>query len=1102
MLTRRILFTLLILSFTSVCALAQATPAPAAVTLEPGKPIQREIAAGESHAYPIKLSSGEFMRVAAVQKGTNIVIELADTSGKKIWQADFSSNFGGQESLSYAATAPGEYQIILRPSSNTARRGTYELLLDVKSSTGAGDQKRISAERLLMEAVQALRQSNHQAGIEKALQALPIWRDIGDAYWEAETLSALGSTHNSTKKFDQAAEFYNQALVLRQRIKDRAGESNVLSDLGIVAGNLSKPDQSLAYFSQALEIKRELKDRAGEARILSLTANATYQLARYAQVITYSEQMLEIYLSLGDQVGIAEAHNLKGTCYYNLGRQQDAIDSYEKAIDIDRKTNNRRAESLVLHNLGLAKQALEQYDEAQQVFEKTLAIKRDLKDRESEGVTLTAMGRLLANTGEHELGVKYLNEALSIARESANRNNEVGALINIAPLYQAVGQNEEAFKNAEAALSIAQSLKSPYLVSRCYRTLESLGYQQGLYEKAIEFQEQLLVIDRDTKNRRAETNDLIGMAGNYRNLGRYERSLELLNQALALSREDKLRTAEGYALENIGIVLTSQAKYGEAVGYHEQAGAIFRDVKNRGVEGRTLINLGECFLKLGHADKSITLSNQALSLMRELKDRDGESISLGNLGAAYNASGQFAKAAETLSQALKIAREVGKPDRLREALNELARLERNQGNLAKASEYLDQSLKSLEKSRSEIYSPQSRAAFLAAEQQSLLIYVDLLMLQRRSEPGTEALALEASERSRARVFLDLLNEASIDIRQDVDAELVAQERGLGKKVNTWAERLEQATKPSLVARLKLELSQLESDLEQTQVAIRKSSPQYAALVRPQPLKLGEIQRQLDADTVLLEYSLGEDRSYLWAVTRDSLTSYELPKGELIKQSALEVYELLTARSASQRGESALERRERIAQTESKLPAAARTLSQTLLAPVAAQLGNKRLVIVADGALHYIPFAMLPDPASGNRTSSADAYQPLIINHEVVSLPSASALAIKRTEVAGRQVAPKLLAVIADPVFDRTDGRFKSMASKTADKDQAQTIAFNDVRSIEHLAEKSDAKAGTATQRLIIPRLPFTRQEADQLLTLAPKTSSFRRWIFRQVAILS
>ena len=492
--------------------------------------------------------------------------------------------------------------------------------------------------------------------------------------------------------------------------------------------------------------------------------------------------------------------------------------------------------------------------------------------------------------------------------------------------------------------------------------------------------------------------------------------------------------SEGYVLANIGIVYTVEGNYREAVGYHERAVAIFREAKEPVSEARSLINLGECFLKLGRPQESIAVTAQALSLVRGVKDRDGESIALGNLGAAYNASGQFAKADESLSQALEIAREIRKPERYREALNQLARLERNQGNLAKASEYLEQSLKSLEKSRSEIYSPQSRAAFLAAEQESLQLYIDLLMLRRRTEPGMEALAVEASERSRARVFLELLSEARIDIRQDVDAALVAQEQALGKKVNTWAQRLDQATKPELVSRLKLELGQFESDLDRTQAAIRKASPQYAALTQPQPLKLSEIQQQLDAGTLLLEYSLGVERSYLWAITKDSVTSYELPKGEQIKQSALQVYELLTARSTRKRGESALERRDRITQAEAKLPAAAQSLSQILLAPVAAQLGNKRLVIVADGALQYIPFGMLPEPVAGGRWPVASGQwseagknqQPLIVNHEVVNLPSASALAIHRTELAHRELAPKMLAVIADPVFDRTDARFKSL----------------------------------------------------------------------------
>src|SRR6185436_79000 len=129
--------------------------------------------------------------------------------------------------------------------------------------------------------------------------------------------------------------------------------------------------------------------------------------------------------------------------------------------------------------------------------------------------------------------------------------------------------------------------------------------------------------------------------------------------------------------------------------------------------------------------------------------------------------------------------------------------------------------------------------------------------------------------------------------------------------------------------------------------------------------------------------------------------------------------------------------------------------------------------------------------NGPRTT--DNGQPLIFKHEVVSLPSASALAIQRAELAGRQPAPKMLAVIADPVFDRTDPRFKTTAPQSgadgSDKAQPQTTTADDVRSIEHLAEKSGDKSGVTTVRLI-PRLPFTRQEASQLIALAPKGSSF------------
>jgi CHAT domain-containing protein len=143
----------------------------------------------------------------------------------------------------------------------------------------------------------------------------------------------------------------------------------------------------------------------------------------------------------------------------------------------------------------------------------------------------------------------------------------------------------------------------------------------------------------------------------------------------------------------------------------------------------------------------------------------------------------------------------------------------------------------------------------------------------------------------------------------------------------------------------------------------------------------------------------------------------------------------------------------------------------ILAPVAGEFGNKRLVVVADGALQYVPFAALPL-----------SNQPLILRHEIVSLPSASAFAVQRENLANREPAPKTIAVIADPVFSPGDPRFKN---------EAGAVAQNTTRSLEHLP--ANAAGGT---RLTIPRLPFTRWEADQILAVARAGSNLKALDFR------
>src|SRR5262249_20132848 len=134
------------------------------------------------------------------------------------------------------------------------------------------------------------------------------------------------------------------------------------------------------------------------------------------------------------------------------------------------------------------------------------------------------------------------------------------------------------------------------------------------------------------------------------------------------------------------------------------------------------------------------------------------------------------------------------------------------------------------------------------------------------------------------------------------------------------------------------------------------------MVQPQPLSLSEIQQQaLDNETLLLEYALGRERSYLWVISKNSINSFPLAKREEIEAAAKRVYALLTARNQHPKDEVAEQTLARIKQADEALGPEAVALSRMVLAPAAALLGKKRLLIVSEGALQYIPFAALPAP---------------------------------------------------------------------------------------------------------------------------------------------
>ncbi|HBL62875.1 MAG TPA: hypothetical protein DDZ80_32250, partial [Cyanobacteria bacterium UBA8803] len=307
-------------------------------------------------------------------------------------------------------------------------------------------------------------------------------------------------------------------------------------------------------------------------------------------------------------------------------------------------------------------------------------------------------------------------------------------------------------------------------------------------------------------------------------------------------------------------------------------------------------------------------------------------------------------------------------------------------------------------------------------------------------------------------LLELLTEANANIRQGVDPQLLAQERSLQQQLNDLDRRRYELTSSqyseTALNRIKQNIDNTLSQLKQLEAQIRVASPRYANLKYPQPLTLAEIQQQvLDDDTILLEYSLGPERSYLWAVTKNTITSYQLPNQKEIEAAAQTFRVSLTQNST--------------ATLETGIP-----LSQILLTPVAAQLGQKRLLIVGDGVLQYIPFAALPLPSSPTT--------PLLVQNEIVTLPSASTIALQRQQLQNRSPAAKTLAVLANPVFSINDSRFTSNSPQQT-PETPDNYALN--RAARNLGIGENATAFSP--------LPFTRTEAEKILALIPETQGLK-----------
>ncbi|MFQ5526385.1 MAG: CHAT domain-containing protein [Thermoanaerobaculia bacterium] len=792
-------------------------------------------------------------------------------------------------------------------------------------------------------------------------------------------------------------------------------------------------DLEVAVFSgdgrPALRLNRALGGKGVEHAVLFSEADATYSLDLIGLATSAADSSYRLNIDAARpatpadrrpaaaETSFAEAEHLAESLHKESCRS--AVPRYLAALELVQDLGDRAREAEVFQQLGwVHRKCLEEKRAALDYYSLALKILEHQPTSRRQSSILNNIGRMHHELGEMELAVESWRRALPLKRELGDRQGEASTLSNL-------------------------GMASRYL---------------GNLQDALAFYDQSLDVLREAGARLLEGRALNNRGRFYETLGKPDQALVDLEGALAIAEEIDDRPLQAIALTAIGRIRERHGEPAEALSILSRAHELRLEVGSDRGRAVTMVALASAHEALGDARRALDLNQQALALFTQLEAPRDEAMALTAIARLSSTQGLLDETVEKLDRALRLFRRVHDVHGEIEALFALAAAERERDRPEKGLELMETALERVEgvRTRAEVFDLSSR--YLAQRQSDYDDYIDLLMDLHRTNPGAgfDARALEANERSLARALVDLLVSNRDLLRRDLPTELLEREREIEQQLASLErQRLAMHASPRTAARteaLEMRLDETLRTYHSLQARIRAQSPRYARLVEPSILSLEQIQEDiLDGDTLLLEIRLGPERSHLWAVTSRSMTTFELPARSEIEDLAGRLYGLL-----KQSG-----RREFRGQTELTLE----DLGNLLLGPVADEISrHQRLLMVTDGALRYIPIGALPVPAASTLAPGTSNKIPLLAEHAIISLPSASALAALREVTIGREHAPGLLAVLADPVFDASDPRLDSV--------------------LEQPTDSTPAEAHPAMKRLL-----YSRREAEGIFELADPAAS-------------
>jgi CHAT domain-containing protein/uncharacterized protein HemY len=694
-----------------------------------------------------------------------------------------------------------------------------------------------------------------------------------------------------------------------------------------------------------------------------------------------------------------------------LNHTDEALATYRDALAANETAHDLPTEVDSLNGLGSVQSHLNKCEEATEPLRRALELSEQGGYAAGKAEALLTLSECQEHEN-HDLALRSAQESLVLWQSVGSRWGEAKAYSAIGHYQYSLNNLSEATQSHEAALAIWRELDITDEQAEALINLGYIEYRKGAWQSTLSYltQAQMLLDDKSDLFKLAQIDSGLGEA--FIESGLPEAGLVKLQQSLEYFRQSNHKRSVIALSMLIGKTNYLLGNHAEALAQLQQALADAEASKELNLAAMCDEYLGRTYAATNDRANAMRYLQAALAAYPKLGNRMEAARTLALIGQLYEQEGKVEQARDSYRRALETFDAL--EDRLNQsaALYALGNLELKRNNLDAAEDYLRQSIDVTDNIRRVSSSTDLTAAFSATIYERYEKYVECLMRRHEAMParGFDARAFEVSDNARARSLTELLRATQTDLLPGLEVDLAEQEKTLRQSL-----RVKEDYKVSLLSRkyekeeldaLEADISKLEADYARVTESIQARHPAYMRVTRLAALGSREIQEQVvgDDETVLLEYSVGSERSYVWAVTRDRVKSYRLPARAQLDDAARRVYKALE--SKPDEGE--------------ELTAASAELSRMILSPVASELNKRRIIVVADGSLNYIPFQALPVP------SNSDG-EPLVARHEVVNTPSASILGELRQEASRRRPA-KVLAAFGAPVFASDYAQRKSSKS--------------------------------------------------------------------------